>query len=104
MPRETLIQHRSGTKAAWDAVSTTILDVAEIGVETPVDGVEPLHKARFKIGDGVTSWADLPYQDFSLTRPLNADRINNHRVIVQSEAPTLPEGEEWNLGDIWVQV
>lgn len=47
-------KHRRNTGAGW-AVSNSVLLLAEIGVE--IDSIPP----RFKFGDGVTGWNDLPY-------------------------------------------
>lgn len=49
---------RNGTAAEWLANKDVVLHKAEVGVEFPESG-----KARFKIGDGVTTWEHLPYAD-----------------------------------------
>lgn len=52
----TRMQQRRGTQAEWnDSViaSTVILQAGELGLETDT--------GRFKIGNGVTVWQDLPY-------------------------------------------
>lgn len=53
----TLIQHKRGTKEQWDANSSHVLEAAEIGVE--------LDTNKFKIGNGVSTWAELAYQSAS---------------------------------------
>lgn len=52
MPAKNLIQNRRGTAAEWLTANPT-LSSGEIGVETDT--------LKFKIGDGVTAWADLKY-------------------------------------------
>lgn len=47
----TQLQVRNDTAANWTAANPTLL-AGEIGVETDTE--------RFKIGDGVTTWANLP--------------------------------------------
>lgn len=46
------IQFRRGTAAEWTSANP-VLAVAELGLETDTD--------QFKIGDGTTAWASLPY-------------------------------------------
>lgn len=52
MPVKNLIQHRRGTAAQWLSTNP-VLASGEIGVETDT--------LKFKIGDGVTTWAELKY-------------------------------------------
>lgn len=54
MPRKTLIQQRRDTKSNWVKVAPVLAD-GELGVE--------LDTNRTKLGDGSTSWSDLPYQN-----------------------------------------
>lgn len=49
---------RNGSTAEWLASKDVVLYKAEVGVEFLESG-----KARFKIGDGVTTWEFLPYAD-----------------------------------------
>lgn len=60
MPRQDLIQVRGGTAAEWASENPT-LALREPGVETDT--------RRIKIGDGTTSYADLPYA----TIPINPE-------------------------------
>lgn len=46
------IQFRRGTAATWTTANPTLAD-GEIGIESDTD--------LFKIGDGVTAWANLSY-------------------------------------------
>lgn len=48
-----LISHKYGTASQWTENSSYVLGIAEIGVESDT------HK--LKVGDGVTTWASLPY-------------------------------------------
>lgn len=57
MPRDDLIQLRRGTAAAW-ATANPVLAAGEEGIESSAD---PDVAAKFKIGNGVTAWNDLPY-------------------------------------------
>ena len=47
-------QFRRGTAAQWTAANPTLAD-GEIGIETDSN------PRLFKVGDGLTSWASLPY-------------------------------------------
>lgn len=49
----TSIQHRRDTESNWTSVNPVLLE-GEIGYDTT--------NKKFKIGDGVTAWADLAYQ------------------------------------------
>ena len=53
MPRKTLIQNRRDTAYNWTTVNPTLAE-GEFGVETDTN--------KFKIGDGITIWQNLPYQ------------------------------------------
>ena len=55
MPRVDFIQVRNGTAAAWALASGQILGAGEIGAENDT--------GRTKSGDGVRTWAALPYAD-----------------------------------------
>ena len=52
MPLLMPIQCRGGTAAAWTSANPTLL-LYEVGIESDT--------RRFKIGDGSTAWASLPY-------------------------------------------
>jgi len=53
----TIIRHRRGTTTQW-AASTYVLKVAELGFDTTLK--------KFKVGDGVTLWASLPFMEAGL--------------------------------------
>jgi hypothetical protein len=46
------IQFRNDTEANWEAADP-ILAIGEMGIETDTD--------KFKIGNGIDTWNDLPY-------------------------------------------
>lgn len=50
---KTKIQLRHDTAANWEANKTVVLLAGELGFETDTN--------KFKIGDGVRTWAELPY-------------------------------------------
>jgi hypothetical protein len=52
MPRETDINMRKGTAAAW-ASANPVLSAGEPGFETDTK--------KLKLGDGTTAWNNLPY-------------------------------------------
>jgi hypothetical protein len=47
---------RNDSTANWLANSSAVLSRGEVGFEFPESG-----QAKMKVGDGATSWADLPY-------------------------------------------
>ena len=62
MARDTLIKYRQGTTAQWDAAQATldpvpILESGEPGLDTTV--------GKYKVGDGIKLWGELPYQETS---------------------------------------
>lgn len=58
---DSVVQHKTGTAAQWTKANPTLAK-GEIGVE--------LDMGRIKIGDGVTSWANLPYIGQSSAAPV----------------------------------
>ena len=52
MARDIIIKNRRGTTLEWTAVNPILHD-GEIGVDTDLN--------NFKMGDGVSSWTELPY-------------------------------------------
>lgn len=62
----TRIKLRRGVTAAW-AAANTILAAGEAGVQLAATAGQ---RARWKIGDGVTAWDDLPWQEFDASAPL----------------------------------
>lgn len=84
------VELRGDTAANWMAVNP-ILTKYEIAVE------EGIIKNRFKIGDGVTAWNDLPYSDdgaptggvLILSRLTDGERENLGKAV---------KGEKWQSG------
>lgn len=72
MPRNTLIQCRNGTYAAWDAQSSVILSSGEPGFITDFN--------KLKIGDGVTEWSDLTAVNDNITT-----------MVINKTANTIPK-------------
>ena len=76
----TRMQQRRGTQAEWsDSVisSTVVLSAGEVGLETDT--------GRFKIGNGSTVWANLPYYlpDTNPTNSASRTGKNNHDLYVK---------------------
>ena len=72
---------RRGTAAQWTTNGTVVLAAGEPGVETDT--------GKFKIGDGVTSWASLPYAVGDIPTTTN-DLINNSGFITADDIPVIP--------------
>lgn len=101
----TRISLRNDTSAAWEAVKdTAILLKGEIGIEFDPAAGEVGSKVRLKIGDGIHTWAELPYfggEDAhvyeatvakggnhitAITTALNGAEPNTHDVAIVKEA------------------
>lgn len=54
------IRPRRGRKSDWIGKDPVLLE-GELGVEYPDDGISSGGEIKFKIGDGVNKWTDLPY-------------------------------------------
>ncbi len=82
----TRMQQRRGLAAAWTAANT-VLASGEVGFE--------IDTTQFKVGDGVTAWADLPYfKNFESTNTVIEDAIaaevtNRNTAITTSATSTL---------------
>ena len=61
---KTRIIPRNGTATAWVEANPVLLK-GEIGVEVDT--------RRFKFGDGITSWSNLPYSDKPLSDLIAAE-------------------------------
>lgn len=68
---------RGGTTEEWESVNPTPED-REFCVEATTDG-----KRKFKIGDGVTAWNDLPYATTDELADLTQDAT--HRTVTDAE-------------------
>lgn len=62
----TRIVLRHDTSANWEANSSVVLLKGEVGLEFMPDG-----KVKMKVGDGVTTWADLAYSNSCDFNPAN---------------------------------
>lgn len=76
-----VIKPRRATVNEW-VNANTILANGEIAVEVPADGVGS-GISKFKIGDGVTAWNDLPY---AVDNPQGAiDELSDNVADVQTQ-------------------
>ena len=64
------IRPRRGTKSEWEVINPVLLE-GEMGVEFPDSGVGS-GLCKFKIGNGIENWTDLPYA-FDAGAALNID-------------------------------
>ena len=77
----TRIQLRNDTEANWLLVADTAIPlVGEICVTN--DGE---HKGQFKIGDGVTTWGDLPYANSGADIQVDASQVMFSQDLVFTE-------------------
>jgi hypothetical protein len=76
-----VFQFRRGTSSEW-TINNTTLRSGEIGFV--------LDEQRFKVGNGLTSWDELPYFD-------------NHDIIVQMIADAVIEGVPGPQGEQGIQ-
>lgn len=71
------IQHRRNVQAAWENVNPT-LAAGELGLEIGLDGLP----TRFKLGNGISPWAELPYfSNMDLLQSVDVDSISNATTI-----------------------
>lgn len=77
----TRIQLRNDTEANWLLVADTAIPlVGEICITN--DGE---HKGQFKIGDGVTTWGDLPYANSGADIQVDASQVMFSQDLVFTE-------------------
>lgn len=77
----TRIQLRNDTEANWLLVADTAIPlVGEICITN--DGE---HKGQFKIGDGVTTWGDLPYANSGADVQVDASQVMFSQDLVFTE-------------------
>lgn len=105
----TRMQQRRGTASQW-TTANPILAAGEIGYETDT--------AKFKVGDGITSWSSLKYfanaADLIDAAPETLDTLNElaaainddpnffqnvFSLTVSSTKPSIP-----NVGDGWLDL
>lgn len=79
----TRIVLRNDSSANWLANSSQILLKGEVGIEFMADG-----KTKMKIGDGVTTWANLPYSNSGFD-PANGALIESITQVMV---------DKWNAG------
>lgn len=88
------IRPRRGTAYEWSTVNP-ILDEGELGVEVPDSGIGT-GLCKFKIGDGVTKWNDLPYAfDAASANSIKGGSVSSFHLI-QLRAGTTAEWEAAN--------
>lgn len=77
----TRIQLRNDTEANWLLVADTAIPlVGEICITNDGD-----HKGQFKIGDGVTTWGDLPYANSGADIQVDASQVMFSQDLVFTE-------------------
>lgn len=77
----TRIQLRNDTEANWLLVADTAIPlVGEVCITN--DGE---HKGQFKIGDGATTWGDLPYANSGADIQVDASQVMFNRDLVFTE-------------------
>ena len=64
------IRPRRGSRSTWELVDPILME-GELGVEVPDSGIGT-GLSKFKIGDGIHTWSELPYA-FDATTALNVD-------------------------------
>lgn len=84
------IRPRRSTRSEWELINPILMD-GELGIEVPDTGVGT-GLCKFKIGDGNTSWTDLPYA-FDASGALNIDggSVSTSHYILLRRGTT----EEW---------
>ena len=91
----TRIQLRNDTTANWNAHSTTVLLAGEVGIELLSDGA-----VKMKLGNGTSTWADLPYYGGTATQlyeaTLTADETHSAAIA------RVTSGAKINSGDFVV--
>lgn len=74
------IRPRRGTAYEWSTVNP-ILDEGEWGVEFPDSGIGT-GLCKFKLGDGVLKWNDLPYAfDAAAANSINGGSVDSFHLI-----------------------
>ena len=64
------IRPRRGTRSEWELIDPILME-AELGIEVPDSGTGT-GLSKFKLGDGINKWSDLPYA-FDATTAMNVD-------------------------------
>lgn len=92
---KTKILSRNDTIANWEANSTAVLGRGEQGVAFMADGT-----TRIKVGDGVTTWANLPWVGAEETQYFEV--VKNANETDEQAITRILNGVEPNKGDIAV--
>jgi len=84
------IRPRRGTAYEWSTVNP-ILDEGELGIEFPDSGIGT-GLCKFKLGDGLTKWNDLPYAfDAASANSIVGGTVTSFHLIQIRSGTT----EEW---------
>lgn len=84
------IRPRRGTKSEWELINPILME-GELGVEFPDSGVGQ-GLCKFKIGDSITKWSDLPYAfDAGSAEYIDAGSITSNSYIYLKRGTT----EDW---------
>lgn len=88
----TRIQLRNDTTANWNAHSTTVLLAGEVGIELLSDGA-----VKMKLGNGTSTWADLPYYGGTATQlyeaTLTADETHSAAIARATSGAKINSGD-----------
>ena len=88
----TRIQLRNDTTANWNAHSTTVLLAGEVGIELLSDGA-----VKMKLGNGTSTWADLPYYGGTATQlyeaTLNAGETHSAAIARATSGAKINSGD-----------
>lgn len=93
------IRPRRGSRSEWEIVDPILME-GELGIEHPDSGIGT-GLCKFKIGDGIHKWSDLPYAfDAESARSIDGGSVTVHNNIYLRRGTTA-EWEEENpvLGD-----
>lgn len=84
------IRPRRGTKSEWELIDPILME-GEFGIEFPDSGVGT-GLCKFKIGNGVLKWSDLPYAfDAGAALNIDAGGVTSTSFIYLKRGTT----EEW---------
>ena len=96
------IRPRRGTVSQWTQINPVLL-LGEFAIEYPDSGMSPDAKVRFKVGDGQTTWNNLPYclDSNVATSIIGGDVTSDSLISIKSGStsdwedldPVLAEGE-----------
>ncbi len=90
------IRPRRGSKDNWTARNPVLLE-GELGIEYPNDGIASRNShIRFKVGDGVTEWNELPYcaDPTECATIIGGTPTGDHLISIKTGTTA-----EWNMTD-----